>query len=66
MSRKKKKTFRKIINRACFGEYFYRYVLKVDKNYLQISFETIFSKCSEQMYNVESFGRYFSFCPRLI
>ena len=26
-----------------------------------------FSKCSEQMYNnVNSFGRYFSFCPRLI
>ena len=24
------------------------------------------SKCSKQMYNVEFFGRYFSFCPRLI
>ena len=24
------------------------------------------SKCSKQIYNVESFGRYFSFCPRLI
>ena len=44
MSRKKTKTFRKIINRACFGEYFYRYALKVDKTYLQISFKTIFFK----------------------
>ena len=39
----KTKTFRKI-NRSCFGEYFYRYVLKVDKTYLQISFKTIFFK----------------------
>ena len=35
----KTKTFRKI-NRSCFGEYFYRYVLKVDK----ISFKIIFFK----------------------
>ena len=42
MSRKKKKTFREIINN--FDEYFYRYVLKVDKTYLQISFKTIFFK----------------------
>ena len=41
---KETKTFRKIINRACFDEYFYRYVLKVDKTYLQISFKTIFFK----------------------
>ena len=34
MSRNKTKTFRKIIDRACFDEYFYRYVLKVDKTYL--------------------------------
>ena len=40
----KKKPFRKIINRACFYEYFYRYVLKVDETYLQISFEKIFVK----------------------
>ena len=43
MSRKKK-TFRKIIDRACFDEYFYRYFLKVDKTYLQNSFKTIFFK----------------------
>ena len=40
----KKKTFRQIISRACFDEYFYRYVLKVDENYLQNSFKTIFFK----------------------
>ena len=40
---KKHKNFRKI-NRACFDEYFCRYVLKVDKTYLQIPFKTIFSK----------------------
>ena len=39
-----KKKFRKIISRACFDEYFYRYVSKVDKTYLQISFKTIFFK----------------------
>ena len=44
MSRTKTKTFRKIINRACFNEYFYRYVLKIDKAYLQISFKSIFFK----------------------
>ena len=45
MSRKKtQKTFRKTINRACFNGHFYRYVLKIDKTYLQISFETIFFK----------------------
>ena len=43
MSRKIKK-FRKIINWACFNEYFYRYISKVDKTYLQISFETMFFK----------------------
>ena len=43
MSRKKKtKTFRKIIN--SFDEYFYRYALKVDKTYFQISFKTIIFK----------------------
>ena len=41
---KKTKTFRKIISRACFDEYFYRYVLKVDETYLQISCETVFFK----------------------
>ena len=41
---KKTKTFRKITNRACLDEYFYRYVLKVDKTYLQISLKTIFFK----------------------
>ena len=65
MSRKKK-TFRKIINRGCFNQYFCRYVLEGDKIYLQNSFKKIFSRCSEQMYNVESLGRYFSFCPCLI
>ena len=63
---RKKKTFRKIIKQGLFGWIFYRYVLKVDKTYMQITFKTTFSKCSEQMHNVESFGRYFSFCPRLI
>ena len=63
---KNTKTFRKIINRACFDEYFYRYVSKGDKTYLQNSFKKYFSKCSEQMYNVKSFGRYFLFCPHLI
>ena len=62
VQKKTTKTFRKIINRSCFDEYFYRYILKVDKSSLQISFKAI---CSEQMYNVEHFGRYFSFCPRL-
>ena len=41
---KKPKTFRKIINRACFNEYFYRFILKIDKTYLQISFKSIFFK----------------------
>ena len=63
---KKTKTFREIINRACFDEYFYICILKVDKTYLQISFNQSFSKCSEKMPNVKSFGRYFSFCPCLI
>ena len=67
ISRKKNtKTFREIINRACFDEYFYICILKVDKTYLQISFNQSFSKCSEKMPNVKSFGRYFSFCPCLI
>ena len=44
MSRKNTKTFRKIINRARFDEYFYRYVLKIDKTYLQTSFKTIIFK----------------------
>ena len=61
---KKTKVFRKIMNRACFDEYFYRYILKVDKTYLEISFETFFKK--NALNNVESFGRYFSFCPCLI
>ena len=46
---KKTKTFTKIINRSCFDEYFYRYVLKVDKTYLQISFKTIFFKMSNPL-----------------
>ena len=41
---KKKKTFTKIINRACFDEYFYWYGLKVDKTYLQIFIKTIIFK----------------------
>ena len=65
MSRKKTKTFRKIISRACSNEYFYRYVLKVDKLTCRSLSKQSFSKCSEQI-NVESSGRYFSFCPRLI
>ena len=32
---KKPKTFRKIINRTCFDGYFYKYVSKVDKTYLE-------------------------------
>ena len=44
MYRKKTKTFRKIISRACFDEYFYRYILKIDETYLQISCETVFFK----------------------
>ena len=44
VQKKKTKTFRKFFNRTCFDEYFYRYVLKVDKTYLQVSFETIFFK----------------------
>ena len=64
VQKKNTKTFRKIINRACFDEDFYRYVLKVDKTYLQISFKTIIFKCSEL--NAESFVRYISFCPCLI
>ena len=39
---KKTKVFTKIIDRACFDDYFYRYILKVDKTYLEISFETFF------------------------
>ena len=61
---KNTKTFRKIINRACFDEYFYRYILEVDKTCRSCPRQS-FSKCSEQMYNSESFGRYFEFCPRL-
>ena len=61
----RKKTLRKI-SRACFDEYFCKFFLKVDKTYLQISFEISFSKCSEQMYYVKSSGRYFLFCPHLI
>ena len=61
---KNTKTFRKIINRAYFDEDFYKYVLKVDKTYLQISFKTIIFKCSEL--KAESFVRYISFCPCLI
>ena len=38
------KTFRKIINRAYYNEYFYRYILEVDKTSLQISFKVIFFK----------------------
>ena len=37
-------TFRKIISRACFDEYFYGYVLKAYETYLQISLKTIFFK----------------------
>ena len=56
MSRKKHKN----------DEYFYRYVIKLIKLTGRSLSKQSFSKCSEQMYNVESFGRYFSFCPRLI
>ena len=62
---KNTKTFRKIINRACFDEYFYRYVLEVDKTCRSCPRQS-FSKCSEQKYNSKFSGRYFGFCPRLI
>ena len=42
--KKKTKTFREIINRACFDKYFYICILKVDKTYLQISFRPVFFK----------------------
>ena len=66
MSRTKTKTFRKIINRACFNEYFYRYVLKLIKLTCRSLSNQSFTKCYEQMHNVKSFGRNFSFCPHLI
>ena len=44
VQKKNTNTFRKIINKAYFDEYLYRYVLKVDETYLQISFKTIFFK----------------------
>ena len=62
---KETKTFRKIINRACFDEYFYRYVLEVDKTCRSCPRQS-FSKCSEQKYNSKFSGRYFEFCQRLI
>ena len=62
---KKTKTFRKIINTTCFDEYFYTYVLEVNKTCRSCPRRS-FLKCSEQMYNSESFERYFEFCPRLI
>ena len=66
-SRKNTNAFIKI-NRACFDEYLYKYFLKVDKTVdtcRSLSKQSV-SKCSEQMYNVESSGKYFSFCPHLI
>ena len=36
------------------------------KSVLIVQCISYISKCSKQMYNVESFGRYFSFCPHLM
>ena len=66
MSRKKHKNFQKNYYHGLLQWIFLQIPLKLIKLTCRSLSKQSFSKCSEQMYNVESFGRYFSFSPRLI
>ena len=61
----KNKNFQKNYYHGLLQWIFLQIPLKLIKLTCRSLSKQSFSKCSKQMYNVESFERYFSFCPRL-